>query len=74
LFATGGKTGGFYALAAANGVRLWSYPTTGGTVAAMITVAGTVLGADTKGTVCAHLTRLTGRLRRRRRVVLAWTI
>jgi outer membrane protein assembly factor BamB len=53
LFATGGKTGGFYALAAANGLSLWSYPTNGGTVAAMITVAGTVLGADTKGTVYA---------------------
>ena len=53
LFATGGKTGGFYALAAANGLSLWSYPTSGSTVAAMITVGGTVLGADTKGTVYA---------------------
>jgi outer membrane protein assembly factor BamB len=53
LFATGGETGGFYALAAANGVSLWSYATSGSTVAAMITVAGTVLGADTDGTVYA---------------------
>jgi len=53
LFATGGTPGGFYALDAANGVSLWSYATTGGTVAAMITVAGTVLGADTEGTVYA---------------------
>jgi outer membrane protein assembly factor BamB len=53
LFATGGDPGGFFALAAGNGLRLWSYPTSGGTVAAMITVAGTVLGADTEGTVYA---------------------
>lgn len=53
LFATGGETGGFYGLAAANGVSLWSYSTTGRTVAAMITVAGTVLGADTEGNVYA---------------------
>jgi outer membrane protein assembly factor BamB len=61
LFATGGKPGGFYALAAANGVSLWSYATTGSTVAAMITVAGTVLGADTEGTVYAF--RPTGSLK-----------
>jgi outer membrane protein assembly factor BamB len=53
LFATGGTPGGFYALDAADGRSLWSYATTGGTVAAMITVAGTVLGADTDGTVYA---------------------
>src|SRR5207302_687620 len=29
LFATGGKTGGFFGLNAANGSLLWSYPTTG---------------------------------------------
>ena len=53
LFATGGKTGGFYALAAATGVGLWSYATTGRTVAPTITVGGTVLGADTDGNVYA---------------------
>ena len=53
LFATGGKTGGFYALAAATGVTLWSYAATGRTVAAIITVGGTVLGADTGGNVYA---------------------
>ena len=53
LFATGGKTGGFYALAAATGASLWSYATTGRTVAAIITVGGTLLGADTEGNVYA---------------------
>ena len=53
LFATGGKTGGFYALAAATGATLWSYAATGRTVAAIITVGGTVLGADTGGSVYA---------------------
>jgi outer membrane protein assembly factor BamB len=56
LFATGGDPGGFFALAAANGVSLWSYPTSGSTVAAMITVAGMLLGADTEGTVYAFRT------------------
>jgi outer membrane protein assembly factor BamB len=51
VFATGGKTGGFLALSAANGRRLWRYPTVGRTVAAMITVGGLVYGADTAGWV-----------------------
>ncbi|MFY9578935.1 MAG: PQQ-binding-like beta-propeller repeat protein [Gaiellaceae bacterium] len=53
VFATGGKTGGFLALGALNGARLWKYPTAGSTVAAMITVGGTVFGADTDGWVYA---------------------
>jgi outer membrane protein assembly factor BamB len=53
LFATGGKTGGFFALNAANGTRLWSFPTDGRTVAAMIAVGGQVFGADTKGVLYA---------------------
>jgi outer membrane protein assembly factor BamB len=53
VFATGGTPGGFYALDARNGARLWSFPTEGRTVAAMITVAGTVFGADTSGAVYA---------------------
>jgi outer membrane protein assembly factor BamB len=53
VFATGGKTGGFFALNAAKGSLLWSSPTEGGTVAAMISVAGTVYGADTSGVLYA---------------------
>jgi outer membrane protein assembly factor BamB len=53
VFATGGKPGGFFALAASTGARLWSYPSIGQTVAAMITVGGTVFGADTAGWVYA---------------------
>jgi len=36
-----------------NGARLWSAPTVGRTVAATITVGGSIFGADTKGTVYA---------------------
>jgi outer membrane protein assembly factor BamB len=53
LFATGGKTGGFFAVNAADGSPLWSYPTEGRTVAAMISVAGAVYGADTAGVLYA---------------------
>ena len=53
VFATGGTPDGFYALDATNGARLWSAPTAGRTVAAMITVGGTVFGADAKGVVYA---------------------
>ena len=53
VFATGGKPGGFFALDARNGARLWSTPTAGRTVAATITVGGSIFGADTKGTVYA---------------------
>ena len=53
VFATGGKPGGFFALDARNGARLWSAPTAGRTVAATITVGGSIFGADTKGTVYA---------------------
>jgi outer membrane protein assembly factor BamB len=53
LFATGGRPGGFYALGAGNGSLLWSYPTKGRTVAAMISVAGAVFGADTAGVLYA---------------------
>jgi outer membrane protein assembly factor BamB len=51
VFATGGKPGGFYALDARNGARLWSAPTAGRTVAATITVGGSVVGADASGVV-----------------------
>ncbi len=51
VFATGGKTGGFFALSATNGRRLWKYLTVGRTVATMITVGGFVYGADTAGWV-----------------------
>jgi outer membrane protein assembly factor BamB len=57
LFATGGKPGGFYALSTASGALLWSYPTPGRTVAVMISVGGTVFGADTDGTVYAFRPR-----------------
>jgi outer membrane protein assembly factor BamB len=53
LFATGGRPGGFFALAAANGVRLWSHPTKGRTVAAIVSVGGAVFGADTEGVLYA---------------------
>jgi outer membrane protein assembly factor BamB len=49
LFATGGKPGGFFALNAANGTRLWSFPTEGRTVAGMTSAAGQLFGADTDG-------------------------
>ena len=52
-FATGGTPGGFYALSGLTGAILWSFPTSGRTVAAMITVGGTLLGADTDGIVYA---------------------
>jgi len=57
VFAAGGTPGGFYALSTANGAVLWNYPTTGRTVAAIITVGGTVFGADTDGTVYAFRPR-----------------
>jgi outer membrane protein assembly factor BamB len=53
LFATGGKPGGFYALNAANGTKLWSFPTPGRTVAGMTSAAGQLFGADTSGVVYA---------------------
>ena len=53
LFATGGTPGGFFALDAANGKELWSYPTGGSTTAGMISVAGEVFGADTDGVLYA---------------------
>jgi outer membrane protein assembly factor BamB len=53
VFATGGTPGGFYALSTKNGAVLWQYPTAGRTVAVMITVGGTLFGADTDGTVYA---------------------
>jgi outer membrane protein assembly factor BamB len=53
LFATGGKPGGFFGLNAANGGRLWSFPTPGRTVAGMISVAGQLVGADTSGMLYA---------------------
>jgi outer membrane protein assembly factor BamB len=49
VFATGGRPGSFYALRAGTGEVLWSYSTEGRTVAAMISVAGGVFGADTAG-------------------------
>jgi hypothetical protein len=51
VFATGGRPGGFYALDARNGARLWSASTAGRTVAATITVGGSFVGADASGTV-----------------------
>jgi len=53
LFATGGKPGGFYALNAANGKQLWSFPTEGRTVAGVISVGGQMFGADTAGVLYA---------------------
>jgi outer membrane protein assembly factor BamB len=53
VFATGGSSGGFSALNARNGARLWSTPTVGRTVAAMITVGGAIFGADAQGSVYA---------------------
>lgn len=53
LFATGGKPGGFHALRSGTGELLWSHPTEGRTVAAMISVAGAVFGADTAGVLYA---------------------
>jgi len=57
LFAGGGTPGGFDALSTGNGAVLWSYPTASRTVAVMITVGGTVFGADTGGTVYAFRPR-----------------
>jgi outer membrane protein assembly factor BamB len=53
VFATGGRPGGFYALRADTGDLLWSYATKGRTVAAMISVAGEVFGADAAGVLYA---------------------
>jgi outer membrane protein assembly factor BamB len=53
LFATGGKPGGFFALNASTGARLWSFPTEGRTVAGMISAAGRLFGADTSGALFA---------------------
>jgi outer membrane protein assembly factor BamB len=53
VFATGGRPGSFYGLRAGTGDVLWSYPTEGRTVAAMISVAGAVFGADTAGVLYA---------------------
>ena len=53
VFATGGRPGSFYGLRAGTGDVLWSYPTEGRTVAAMISVAGGVFGADTAGVLYA---------------------
>jgi outer membrane protein assembly factor BamB len=53
LFATGGRPGGFFALNAANGALLWTHTTKGRTVAAMISVAGAIFGADTEGVLYA---------------------
>jgi outer membrane protein assembly factor BamB len=49
VLATGGETGGFFALSALTGRRLWQYSTIGRTVATMITVGGMAFGADTEG-------------------------
>jgi len=51
VFATGGNTGGFFALSAATGRRLWKYPSVGQTVATMMSVGGWAYGADTAGWV-----------------------
>lgn len=56
LFATGGKPGGFFALNAAKGTKLWSFPTPGRTVAGMTSAAGQLFGADTSGVVYAFRT------------------
>ena len=65
VFATGGRPGGFYALDARNGARLWSASTAGRTIAATITVAGAVVGADASGAVYAFRpsSTSTGRVR-----------
>ena len=57
LFATGGTPGGFYGLSAKTGGILWKFPTSGRTVAVMITVGCTLFGADTEGTVYAFRPR-----------------
>jgi len=57
LFAGGGTPGGFYGLSTTNGAILWKYATAGRTVAVMITVGGTLFGADTDGTVYAFRPR-----------------
>jgi outer membrane protein assembly factor BamB len=49
LFATGGRSGGFFAVDARDGTRLWDFPTEGRTVAAIISVGGALYGADTAG-------------------------
>jgi outer membrane protein assembly factor BamB len=53
VFATGGRPGSFHALRAGTGEELWSYPTEGRTVAAMMSVGGGVFGADTAGVLYA---------------------
>jgi putative pyrroloquinoline-quinone-binding quinoprotein len=53
VFATGGRPGAFFALRAGTGEEVWSHPTKGRTVAAMISVAGAVFGADTAGVLYA---------------------
>jgi outer membrane protein assembly factor BamB len=53
VFATGGRPEGFYALRAGTGDLLWSYAPKGRTIAAMISVAGGVFGADTAGVLYA---------------------
>jgi outer membrane protein assembly factor BamB len=53
VFATGGSPGGFAALSAASGATLWKTATLGPTIAALITVGGTVFGADADGWVYA---------------------
>lgn len=57
VFGAGGTPGGFYGLSTTNGAVLWKYPTAGRTVAVMITVGGTLFGADTDGTVYAFRPR-----------------
>lgn len=49
VLATGGEPGGFFALDAATGKQLWTFPTDGHTVAAIISAGGQVFGADTAG-------------------------
>ena len=57
VFGAGGTPGGFYGLSTTNGAVLWKYPTAGRTVAVMITVGGTLFGADTEGRVYAFRPR-----------------
>jgi hypothetical protein len=62
LFATGGKPGGFYVLNAANGTKLWSFPTPGRTVAGMTSAAGSS-SAPTRRAWCtrSRTPRVVGR-------------
>lgn len=57
LFVGGGTPGGFYGLSTANGAVLWKYETAARTVAVMITVGGSLFGADTGGMVYAFRPR-----------------